>query len=111
MAAAGKTENLSATNVTRVMVNLLTVLRDEARRLIRESGLVEIGTQRLAILQCNICRLRGQQRYRVDFSPYSYGGFCLPREAQYVCHRCVAKYKSDPQVIGITVNASRFRES
>jgi len=101
MAAAEKPRIFLATNVTRVVVNLLKVLGDHARRLIRESGLVERGTQRLAILQCNICRLRGQQRYRVDFSPYSYGGFCLPREARYVCHRCLAKHRSDPGVIGI----------
>jgi hypothetical protein len=55
----------------------------------------------LQTLRCRTCQLRRLRRYRIDFNPYTYGEFRLPREPIYACHLCVDKYQSDPDVLGV----------
>jgi hypothetical protein len=88
-----------------VVLPRLATLVAEGKRFIRESslitGLVSRQSHFLQELRCQTCRLRGLPRYRIDFNPYSYGEFRLPRKPSYACRRCLAKYETDPEVLGV----------
>ncbi len=75
----------------------------EDNRFFGESQLI---AEKLRLLQntlrCHTCRLRRLRRYRIDFNPYRYGEFRLPRAPIYACDHCLQKYQTDPEVLGVT---------